>query len=202
MAKTIRRQTHAERREKAETRFLDYAVKLVAERGYDGFTLADVADAAGYSRGLPAHYFGRKEDLLARVAEVTIESYHRRLAELSESERGLPRIEELVRIYVSTRGVALRCLQILLAQALVQPKLRKTVERLNAEGLEAIRKEIGRGIERGNIRSDVNVEHQAALIYAFLRGQMAFATLDSGWEEVAIGDEFIATLRDRRNPRQ
>src|SRR3546814_6828061 len=161
-----------------------------------------VADAAGYSRGLPAHYFGKKEDLLARVAEFTIDSYHRQLGQISETEGGLPRIVELIRIYVRTRGVALRCLQIILTQALVRPNLRKTVERLNAEGLAAIQKEIKRGIRLGNIREDVHVEHQAAVIYAFMRGQMGFATLDPSWEEVAVGEEFIATLRERLKPRK
>src|SRR3546814_19249864 len=88
-----------------------------------------VADAAGYSRGLPAHYFGKKEDLLARVAEFTIDSYPRQLGQISETEGGLPRIEELIRIYVRSRRLALRRLPLILTQALVRPNLRKKIGR-------------------------------------------------------------------------
>ena len=50
--------TQSDRRDTAEARILDAALRIVAERGTDGMTLAEVGEAAGYSRGLPAHYFG------------------------------------------------------------------------------------------------------------------------------------------------
>lgn len=64
-AVNAKRRTQAERREEAEGKLLRAAIELLATRGYDGFTLAEVGKAAGYSRGLPAHYFGCKEELLA-----------------------------------------------------------------------------------------------------------------------------------------
>lgn len=202
MAKQVQRRTQAERREEAESRLLQYATKLVAERGYDGFTLADVADAAGYSRGLPGHYFGRKEDLLARVVETTIDLYYNQRTQRPAVEPGLPTIEETIRHYVQSRSIALRALQILFAQALVQPGLRQTIARLNAQGMANIEAEIRAGIAAGNIRPDVDVSHHAAVIYSFLRGQMHFATLDPSFEEVAVAEEFIGTIRERLRQRK
>ena len=44
------------------------AVTLIAEKGIAGLTLNDVGEAAGYSRGLPAHYFGTRDQLAGAVA--------------------------------------------------------------------------------------------------------------------------------------
>src|SRR3954469_8056772 len=43
-------------------------IELIAERGLDGFSIADVAERAGVSRGLPAHHFRYREELIAAVA--------------------------------------------------------------------------------------------------------------------------------------
>ena len=57
-AATPTRRSHAERREEAERRLLEAAMEIVAKRGTVRMTLAEVGEAAGYSRGLPAHRFG------------------------------------------------------------------------------------------------------------------------------------------------
>jgi AcrR family transcriptional regulator len=201
LAKPTQRRTQAARREEAETRLLKFATKLVAERGYDGFTLADVAEAAGYSRGLPAHYFGRKEDLLSRVAQNVVDSYNRSLANLAAIDRGLPHIEEMIRGYVRARGIEIRALGILVSQALVVPKLRQTINQLNDLGLRSIEAEIKTGIGLGNIRPDINISGTAALIYAFMRGQISFSLIDPGFDQISVGDEFIAVVRERLQPR-
>lgn len=196
----VKRRTQAERREKAEARLLDQAVKLVGKLGYDGFTLADVAETAGYSRGLPAHYFGSKEDLLARVAEHVVGSYHKSATDFSSHERGLPTLVALVRRYVKGHGVEIRTLQILIAQALVSPRLRKTIAKLNAEGKKNLEAEIRIGMEQGNIQADIDPAAHAAVIYSFLRGQMAFAALNKSFDQNAAGEEFIASMCARLKP--
>ncbi|WP_321325377.1 TetR/AcrR family transcriptional regulator [uncultured Parasphingorhabdus sp.] len=196
----VKRRTQAERREQAEARLLDQAVKLVGKLGYDGFTLADVAETAGYSRGLPAHYFGSKEELLARVAEHVIGSYNEGAGNISSYERGLPTLVALVRKYVKGHGVEIRTLQILITQALVIPRLRKTIAKLNAEGKKNIEAEIRIGIEQGNIRPDIDPTAHAAVIYSFLRGQMAFAALNKSFDQNAAGEEFVSCMCARLQP--
>ena len=65
------RRTQPQRREEAEQRLLDAALSIVARRGAVRMTLAEVGEAAGYSRGLPAHRFGSKAGLVHALA-VTI----------------------------------------------------------------------------------------------------------------------------------
>jgi AcrR family transcriptional regulator len=74
------------------------AISLLAERGYDPFTLADVGGAAsGCSRGLTAHSFGRKEDLLAEVVRYMIEFYTQTIAKLFGDNPRFPRLCALIR---------------------------------------------------------------------------------------------------------
>ncbi|MFJ1747428.1 TetR/AcrR family transcriptional regulator [Streptomyces sp. NPDC088116] len=53
-----------ERRRRSRERLLQATVELVAERGYEATTLADIADRAGSARGLVSYYFPGKRQLL------------------------------------------------------------------------------------------------------------------------------------------
>ncbi|MBM4250555.1 MAG: TetR/AcrR family transcriptional regulator [Deltaproteobacteria bacterium] len=53
---------------------IDAAIKLFAERGFDGTTTRDIADASGLNISLISYYFGGKDGLLQAALEY-IESY-------------------------------------------------------------------------------------------------------------------------------
>ncbi|MCD9141260.1 TetR/AcrR family transcriptional regulator [Streptomyces albireticuli] len=53
-----------ELRRRSRERLLGATVELVAERGYEATTLADIADRAGTARGLVSYYFPGKRRLL------------------------------------------------------------------------------------------------------------------------------------------
>src|ERR1700719_3135316 len=78
-ASTRKRRTQDERREEAERRLLEAATRIIGKTGVETFTLADVGEAAGYSRGLPAHYFKTKAGLLTAVVKYLAEHYFRRV---------------------------------------------------------------------------------------------------------------------------
>ena len=61
------RRTQGERSEEMRKRILDAAVDLLAQKGYAGFRTADVALAAGVSRGAQTHHFPSKDDLVVAV---------------------------------------------------------------------------------------------------------------------------------------
>jgi AcrR family transcriptional regulator len=198
-----KRRTQAERREEAESRLIRAAIRLVGEKGYDGFTLAEVGEAAGYSRGLPAHYFERKENLLAVVAEYMTDGYREMIARLPHSEPGLPRIANKIREYTKIEGhVAGRALAILVAESLHRPGLRRTISTVNARGLADLEADMRDGVAAGNIRADADAKLHAAMIYSFLRGQMTFAISGAKFDGQATGETFIAMLESvlRPNP--
>ena len=61
------RRTQRERREQAERKVLAAATALIAQHGSRALTLAEVGEAAGYSRGIVSHHFGSRENLLRAV---------------------------------------------------------------------------------------------------------------------------------------
>src|SRR5258706_15864354 len=93
------RRSQAERRSEAELRLLHAALRIVAEQGLERFTLAEVGEAAGYSRGLPAHYFGSKEGLVGKLAAHIVGGFGRGLVRAEKHEAGLERLLGTVSYY-------------------------------------------------------------------------------------------------------
>ena len=65
MARTLDPQAHATRRDV----FLDAAQALILSRGYDRFSVQDILDAAGASKGAFYHYFDSKDELLDAIVD-------------------------------------------------------------------------------------------------------------------------------------
>ncbi len=64
MTATTGRRVHADTRRE---QFLDAALELFSERGFDATSMKDLAEATGSAPGLAYHYFGSKSELLAAV---------------------------------------------------------------------------------------------------------------------------------------
>ena len=64
-----RRRTQAQRTLETRGKLLDAAMRLIGERGYAGLRTADVAVAAGVSKGAMTHHFPSKDDLVVAVVE-------------------------------------------------------------------------------------------------------------------------------------
>jgi AcrR family transcriptional regulator len=65
VARTINPATHAVRRDA----FVDVAQRLIQASGYEAFSIQEVIDEVGASKGAFYHYFGAKTDLLEAVVE-------------------------------------------------------------------------------------------------------------------------------------
>ena len=61
---------------------LDAAAEVFADRGFDGASLRDLAEAAGVTRSLIHHHFGSKEELWESVVDRFFMDYGRRQAEI------------------------------------------------------------------------------------------------------------------------
>ncbi|WP_245873284.1 TetR/AcrR family transcriptional regulator [Streptomyces phaeoluteigriseus] len=72
-----------ELRRRSRERFLQAAVELVSERGYEATTLGDIADRAGSARGLVSYYFPGKRQLVQSAVHRLM---HRTLEEALERE--------------------------------------------------------------------------------------------------------------------
>lgn len=83
IGKTARR-TQAERSEETQRRIVDAAIEQLRIKGYAGFRITDVAEAAQVSRGAQSHHFPTKESLvLAAIGQVFRQSHRRSLDRIS-----------------------------------------------------------------------------------------------------------------------
>lgn len=187
--------TQAGRREEAVDRLLSSALELLATRGFDGFTLADVGEAAGFSRGLPAHYFKRKDVLLAEAVKYAVATYNATLPVLPLTDRSATRISDLIRHHARMGDNAgSRALNILVAEASHRETLQPVIAELTRQGLDLLRSELEAARKNGAIRSEIDVDQYARMIFAFLRGQMSFSIIDPQYDSVAASELFIAAL--------
>jgi AcrR family transcriptional regulator len=197
-SKTERR-SQAERRDEAEQRLLAAAVRLVGERGLERITLSEVGEAAGYSRGLPAHYFGGKSGMVVSLVQHIIDGFGRALMRAEHHDQGLDRLLGTVAFYFQrarSDPVGARALVVLLGEGLNNELVADRLAELNARSAGAFEADLAAAVAAGEVRPDIDVEAQAILILATLRGAvsqwlLAPDAIDLG----AISAAFVAALR-------
>ncbi len=141
--------THVERREEAERKLLAAAAKIIAVKGLERFTLAEVGETAGYSRGLPRHYFGDKDELTIRVALYVAE--HPILQERLQVEPGLETVISMIRFFFAVAPkyrTNVRALSIVLAGVLTSDSLKEPIARMTRAKRAALAEHIAIGIKQ------------------------------------------------------
>ena len=74
-------------REKTKQNIIDAALKLFAQRGYHGTSIADIAKEAGVSKGLAYNYFKSKNDLAEAIFSqlyIFFEQYDKLFTEITD----------------------------------------------------------------------------------------------------------------------
>lgn len=174
--------TQAERRAEAERRMLQSAVRILAEKGFASLTLNEVGEAAGYSRGLPAHYFGRKDELLLAVGRYIVNRFTKGLrGPKTEAQQGLDAILRSADYYLASVAqdpVTMRALLVVLTETTSHPELFPSLVELNRSSVDAFTQHIRVGQENGTVRADIDPASQAVLILGQLRGVVAQWLID------------------------
>jgi len=88
------------KRDKVETAILHAATRLFAECGFEGTTIAAVANAAGISKQNLLYYFPTKPSLYERVLDDVLDDWLARMAHLADSD-GAP--ADVLRAYVAAK---------------------------------------------------------------------------------------------------
>jgi AcrR family transcriptional regulator len=199
LASKAERRSQAQRRDEAEQRLLAAAIRLVGKRGLDRLTLAEVGEAAGYSRGLPAHYFGGKDGLIVALAAHLIDGFGRALERSEPHRPGLERLLGMAAFYLDSAGkepAATRALFVLLGEGLNNGLVTERLALLNARSAKAIEMNLRAGVAAADVRKDVDAKSQALLILASLRGAVGLWLLAPDVVDLrAVRNELVASLR-------
>jgi TetR/AcrR family transcriptional regulator len=87
-------------REEVEGAILREAVRLFAERGFEGTSIADVAERAGLSKQNLMYYFSTKQALYERVLDDVLDEWLERMACLADPAQDPA---DVLRAYVSAK---------------------------------------------------------------------------------------------------
>jgi len=163
------RRTQEQRRAEAERRVLDAAMTLIAQNGSRAITLAQVGEAAGYSRGIVHQYFGNRAGLLEAVmgdaGTFDVPDY---------DGHALDQIADLVASYfrnVVNRTPSSRAFLQLWGEAIAaDPVLTPLFAERDASFRTFLANRIKAGIVDGSIRADIDPKSAAVLLLSILRG--------------------------------
>lgn len=197
--------TQAERRREAETKIVQAAFEIVAQRGVDQLTLAEAGEKAGYSRALPAHYFENREALLAAVAEHAVKNHRKRLRENNlPGDRGIDSLLAAIVFYLDdSRGwpKKLRAFHEVMDAGMRWPSIGEVVARLNREWIDRVAAQIRNGQQRGDIRADIDAVAEAVAISGAMRGIMSqWLIAPDAIDLDAVRDAYVAGLRRSWKP--
>lgn len=192
------RRSQAERRGEAEQRLLDAAMRIVAQRGSLRMTLAEVGEAAGYSRGLPAHRFGSKGGLVRALAAHIGARFAARRGAQPASAPGLAAIAANIRLYFGRQGedwLPTRALLVLLTEAWMVPEpaegLRAELAAYNRGALAWFEDQVRAGIAGGEIAPDNDPAVTAVIVLGALRGIVLQWLVDERLPLAAVRDRML-----------
>lgn len=190
-----------ERSDLSTRRLLDAAASLIAERGYERTTLADIGRRAGYSQGLVTRRFGSKANLLAVLVErMAVRFGPAGLSATVGDRSGAAAVAHLVReirLDIARAPQDVRSFYALLFEGLKPvPELHERLRDLNSLFRRSLAEILADGLESGSVRPGTDPEAAADLVASCLRGIAYFWLLDPDDFDVSGRLEDLAAQLD------
>ena len=195
MEASRRRPSGRPRDARADEAILNATLALIAERGVDGLRVDDVAERAGVGKAaIYRRYRSRDELLVAAVADLVGEIA---IPDTGSTEADLLALmREAVQLY--GRQPAADAMRAVVVAMNRDPAVaRATREGFIAGRRDALKQVIERGIERGDLRADVDVE----LALDTLAGPLFYRLLVTGGKiDMKLARGVVRLLLDRSAP--
>lgn len=176
-ARAKQRRTNEQRRRESDKRLLDAGLRLVAEKGAAGATLADIGLAAGFSRSLPLERFGSKQQFLVALVDRTEQWFNQWAFANLQGKEGLEGLTARIEAHLASAMAswdATSALFLLYFESLtVVPELRPRVTAVGNAYRTALRDLIRQGQARGEIRPEVDPDVEATALFGAIRGTIA-----------------------------
>jgi len=171
------------------------AARLFAERGYQGTSLGDLADALGLQKPSLYHHIASKEDLLWDVAREGAAAFHGALDAVPAEAPAPERIRLALRAHLAVVAGQLDVATVFVREwrFLTGERHEEFVaERRRYE--ERLRELFRDGVESGELRTDLDVATAALLFLS--AANWAYAWLRPGIDTDALADRLFAVLLD------
>ena len=170
VARTLDPLAHATRRDA----FLDAAQGLIMSRGYDRFSIQDILDAAGASKGAFYHYFDSKDALLDAIVDRMAEEAMTRVQPLLD-DQSLRAPQKLRAVFGGIAAFKAERTDLIVGfmrawgsddNAVVRERLRRLTSQRQLRLLEAI---VQQGVAEGSFRSRYP-DRLARVLVSFMAG--------------------------------
>ena len=171
------------------------AARLFAERGYQGTSLADLAEALGLQKASLYHHIATKEDLLWDVAREGADAFHAALDVVPADAPAVERIRLALRAHLDVVGAQLDIATVFVREWRFLTGERRdafVAERRRYE--ERIRELFREGVERSELRTDLDVATAALLFLS--AANWAYTWLRPGADTAALADRLFAVQLD------
>jgi AcrR family transcriptional regulator len=171
------------------------AARLFAERGYQGTSLADLAEALGVQKASLYHHIDSKEDLLWDVAWEGAEAFHAALDGVPADAPAAERIRLALRAHLAVVSGQLDVATVFVREwrhLSDERRRRFTAERRRYE--ERIRELFRAGVEESQLRTDLDVATAGLLFLS--AANWAYTWLRPGAPTDELADRLYAALLD------
>ena len=171
------------------------AARLFAERGYQGTSLGDLAEALGLQKPSLYHHITSKEDLLWDVARKGAAAFHGALDAVPADAPAPERIRLALRAHLAVVAAQLDVATVFVREwrfLTGERHERFVAERRRYE--ERLRELFREGVEGGELRTDLDVATAALLFLS--AANWAYAWLRPGADTDALADRLFAVLLD------
>ncbi len=141
-----------EKEEKRKTQIIQAAYDVIASKGYNNFTIDDIAYQAGLSKGGVLHYFKTKDDILIHLLEeiyTLIEKYIKKRSEKYKTPEKKLKAVIIAYIIVAKKNPAVYIVMVdFWAQITINERIKSINTRIFDKMCQEIRKIIDLGIEQ------------------------------------------------------
>jgi TetR/AcrR family transcriptional repressor of nem operon len=178
---------------------LERAAEVFNRKGYFGASLADIMEATGLARGGISNHFGTKDDLALEAFDYAVDLVRQEFQRAIKDKRdAIDRLRAIVGVY---RGmpdgmpIAGGCpvLNTAIEADDTHPVLRDHARRAMDEWREFVIRVVTKGIEREQIRPEVNPDELATFLIATLEGAIMLTKLYDDTTHMNRAVEYLET---------
>jgi AcrR family transcriptional regulator len=173
------RRTQAERRQEAEAKLIEAGLRLVASKGVAGMTLAEVGEAAGFSRGIVAHHFGSKSAFLQALVESAQKRFYEGQRKLAPTPPGIERLLSSAAVQIGRVGHRAAAMNAMIAEAIIHGgELRQDLKAFTAVAATYYATQIQQAAQHGDCDlPSADTEALGFVVLSLLRGLTATLAL-------------------------
>jgi AcrR family transcriptional regulator len=186
--------TRAKQADARRDELLRVALRLFAERGFEGATIADIATATGTAHGLVYHYFSSKNELLLAVLErFSFLPELRRLLDVSPEREAVVVLTEIAVRFSALLRERADLLRLVSRESQTNQIVAAALAGVMVEGTEVISTYLVARVTAGELRPHDTTVPARALFWALVTMHLTQAPQDGF--EVALVDVLLNGLR-------